>query len=70
MATKKQKREAGEKRRQEFLAIERARGLEAQRKDREYREKKKQKALDGEDKKPQSSTKIEFSHQDAIKESK
>ena len=40
MATKKQKRERGEQKRMHFMAEIKRTGLEAQRKDREYRDKK------------------------------
>lgn len=44
MATKKQKRERGEQKHKEFMAEIRRTGLEAQRKDREYRAKQQRKA--------------------------
>ena len=44
MATKKQKRERGEQKRVHFMAEIKRTGLEAQRKDREHREKKHREA--------------------------
>lgn len=44
MATKKQKRERGEEKHKRFMAEIRKTGLEAQRKDREHREKKNREA--------------------------
>lgn len=45
MATKKQKREAAEAKRAEFIAEEKARGLEAQRADRNNQEIERQKIV-------------------------
>jgi hypothetical protein len=49
MATKKQKRERGEQKYREFMEAQRQSGLIAQKKDREYREKKRKRDLEDND---------------------